>query len=85
MAGSRVVVAGYQIDASDHYSMIALAFDADGDLDTSFGTGGFSDTITSTDGIGGTHLSVTLLGDILIGGTTPSYPDQQVLAQICGG
>lgn len=83
-ADGRIVVVGARADANFQFSMLALRLNADGTLDTSFGTGGFSEPEISAADDFAYAVAPLSNGQMLLAGTAVdgSFNNQPVVVRM---
>ncbi len=80
----KIVVVGARADANFQFSMLALRLNADGTLDTSFGTGGFSEPEISTADDLAYAVTPMANGQMLLAGTAldDQFRNQPVVVRL---
>lgn len=83
-ADGKIVVVGARADANFQFSMLALRLNADGTLDDSFGTGGFSEPEISTADDFAYAVAPLSNGQMILAGTAVdgSFNNQPVLVRM---
>lgn len=83
-ADGKIVVVGARADANFQFSMLALRLNADGTLDNSFGTGGFSEQEISTADDFAYAVTPLSNGQMILAGTAVdgSFNNQPVLVRL---